>query len=60
MCVCVYILCYTYKDERLEVDSVDKLKVRQGTRWYEYLLSMENVLKMKLWFKKMKENKSQH
>lgn len=47
MCVCVYKLCYTYKDERLEVDSVDKLKVRQGTTWYEYLLSMENVLKMK-------------
>ena len=58
--MCVYKLCYTYKDERLEVDSVDKLKVRQGTRWYEYLLSTEKVLKMELWFKKMKEKKSQH
>lgn len=36
-------------------DSENKLKVRQGTGWYEYLLSTEKVLKMKLWLKKMKK-----
>lgn len=41
-------------------DSENKLKVRQGTGWYEYLLSTEKVLKMKLWLKKMKKKKSHH
>lgn len=53
------LYCFTYKRQRLEADSENKLKNKELDDM-SYLLLIEKVLKLKLWLKKMKGKKFQH